>query len=58
MASHEIGCVICGKPLPIEEAKTEDDGLPVHEECYVLRLKLKRAAGEEDTDPGSAGLIR
>ena len=28
-------CSICRKPIPIEEAKTDGDGKPVHEECYV-----------------------
>jgi hypothetical protein len=28
-------CNICRKPIPIEEAKTDGDGKPVHEECYV-----------------------
>ena len=38
-----MGCAICGKPLHLAAAKSEDGGLPIHEECYLLRLKLKQA---------------
>jgi|HubBroStandDraft_6_1064221.scaffolds.fasta_scaffold1264871_1 hypothetical protein len=31
-------CHICDKPLSLETAKTDDQGLGVHEECYVARL--------------------
>ena len=35
-------CHICGKPVDINTAKTDDAGRPVHEECYVLRELLKQ----------------
>ena len=38
-----IGCAICGKPLRLVAATTENGGLPIHEECYMLRLRLKQA---------------
>ena len=38
-----MGCAICGKPLRLAAAKAENGGLPIHEECYLLRLKLKQA---------------
>lgn len=36
-----MGCAICGKPLRLVAAKVENGGLPIHEECYLLRLKLE-----------------
>jgi hypothetical protein len=42
MKSYYLGCAICGKPLPLQGADTQH-GLPVHEECYALRLKLRQA---------------
>lgn len=38
-----MGCAICGKPLRLAASKSENGGLPIHEECYLLRLKLKEA---------------
>jgi hypothetical protein len=37
-------CRICGKPLALEAAKTDDDGHPVHEDCYLLKLAQMRPA--------------
>ena len=31
-------CNICGEPVRIEEAKTDECGKPVHGECYVRRF--------------------
>jgi len=36
-------CGICNKPVDLEIAVTDQDGKPVHEECYVLKLRLKDA---------------
>jgi hypothetical protein len=33
-------CTICDKPVPLETCKTDEAGKAVHEECYVLKLKL------------------
>jgi hypothetical protein len=38
-----MGCAICGKPLRLATAKSDDGGLPIHEECHMLRLKLMQA---------------
>lgn len=35
-------CAICGKPVPLESAKADEHGRPVHEQCYVSRLKDER----------------
>ena len=34
-----IYCVECLLPVNLEEAKTDSDGKPVHESCYVYRLR-------------------
>jgi endogenous inhibitor of DNA gyrase (YacG/DUF329 family) len=36
-----VPCVICGKPVRLEECRTNDLGHPVHEACYA------ELAGEE-----------
>jgi hypothetical protein len=43
-----VPCVICGKPVPIAECKTNEIGEPVHESCYAEHLKedMKRRKGE------------
>jgi hypothetical protein len=38
-----MGCAICGKPLRLATAKSGNSGLPIHDECHMLRLKLKQA---------------
>jgi len=38
-----MGCAICGKPLRLATAKSDNGGLPIHEECHMLRLKLMQA---------------
>ena len=42
MQNGFMGCAICGKPLRLAAARSENGGLPIHEECYLLRLKLKQ----------------
>jgi hypothetical protein len=35
-------CRICGKPIPLETAKTDGDGKTIHEECcYASKIKLE-----------------
>jgi hypothetical protein len=36
-------CPICNQPVPLENAKTEEHGLAIHEECYLLKMQLERA---------------
>ena len=38
-------CSICNRRVPLEEAKTNERGLAVHEECYVLKLRFKTSGG-------------
>jgi coenzyme F420-reducing hydrogenase beta subunit len=40
-AVSEISCSICKKPIAIEAAKTDETGQPVHEGCYLLKIRIK-----------------
>jgi hypothetical protein len=31
-------CSVCHNPIHLEAAKADEDGKPVHEDCYVQRL--------------------
>lgn len=33
-------CSICCKPVKLESTKTDERGHAIHEECYILKLKL------------------
>jgi hypothetical protein len=44
-------CSICNRRVSLENAKTDEHGLAVHEECYVLKLRLKRASSETLPEP-------
>ena len=37
-----LRCAIFNKPVPLETAKTDSDGKAVHEDCYFIKIKLKR----------------
>jgi hypothetical protein len=36
-------CIICTKPVNLENSKADEWGNAVHEECYLLKIQLKRA---------------
>ena len=36
-------CSLCDKPVPLEASKTDESGKAVHEECYVLKIRLRQA---------------
>jgi hypothetical protein len=39
MENENIVCAICGRPLKLEDDRgTDEQGKPVHEECYVKRV--------------------
>jgi hypothetical protein len=44
-------CTICREFVPLEEAKTDGDGKPVHEECYVRGIIETR---NQDNTSGNA----
>lgn len=33
-------CWICGRPIALENCKVDEHGLPVHGECYAVRVAL------------------
>ena len=42
-SSNTVRCSICEKPVSLESAKADEYGRTIHEECYTLKMKLKRA---------------
>ncbi|HLZ41137.1 MAG TPA: hypothetical protein VKQ11_09255 [Candidatus Sulfotelmatobacter sp.] len=34
-------CLICNQPVPLETAKTNEDGHAVHEQCYLDKISGK-----------------
>jgi hypothetical protein len=40
MSSPLTICSLCKLPVHLEASKTDENGQPVHEECYVLHLSL------------------
>ena len=36
-------CWMCGKTVSLEECKLDEEGLPVHENCYVAKVATKEA---------------
>jgi hypothetical protein len=44
-------CSICNKPLDPKIAVTDQDGKPVHEECYVLKLQQDTKKPPATGDP-------
>jgi Flp pilus assembly pilin Flp len=37
--------------VSLEKSKTDEHGLAIHEECYVLKLRLQRASRESLPEP-------
>ena len=40
-------CPICREPVRVEEAKTNEEGLAIHEECYFASLKRTTSITQE-----------
>jgi hypothetical protein len=38
-----VRCSICEKFVTLESARADEYGRTIHEECYTLKMKLKRA---------------
>ena len=34
-------CPVCHRPIALEDAKTDEQGKAIHEQCYFLALKSK-----------------
>ena len=44
-----VPCQLCEKPVPLESARINELGKPVHEECYlqVIRIPKPVKSGED-----------
>lgn len=40
-------CILCDNPVLLGSSKTDENGKAVHEECYLLRMRLKRAMSKD-----------
>ena len=49
MDSQNLPCVICKQPVHLESAKTDEQGKPVHGECYATAFTLERAGAAESS---------
>jgi hypothetical protein len=43
---RQIACVICGSPVSLENCKFNEEGKPVHEDCYFKSLSGARHSRE------------
>jgi len=37
-------CPICNKSVDLKDAKADENGFAIHEECYVLKVRLENTA--------------
>ena len=37
-------CALCNRPVELETAKTDEQGHPVHEQCYVQKVRRQTAS--------------
>jgi Flp pilus assembly pilin Flp len=42
-SNYDPPCRICSKPVLLENSKTDETGLAIHEECYVSKLSHQTA---------------
>jgi len=33
-------CSVCRQPVPLNDAKTDEDGSAIHEDCYIAKLRM------------------
>ena len=50
-------CPICLKAVPLNNAKTDEDGNAIHEDCYLVKLGVAPRA-ENDLKVPDAFLLR
>lgn len=50
-------CPICRKTVPLNIAKTDEDGNAIHEDCYLVKLGVAPRA-ENDLKVSNAYLLR
>ncbi len=46
-------CCLCGDPVDLRTAKTDEYGKAIHEDCYVLRMRMNRGMLRPTQDPSS-----
>ena len=34
-------CLVCSQPVRLDDAKTDEDGNAIHEDCYLVKLGVK-----------------
>jgi hypothetical protein len=42
-----VKCAICGHPIALEVSKVNEEGDPVHEGCYVMKLRAAKSNSSE-----------
>lgn len=47
LSQRTTRCSICGNPVPLETSKTDEQGMAVHEECYVARTVALATAQQQ-----------
>lgn len=50
---NEHQCCLCRKPVTLENINTDENGLPVHVDCYVLMLALSAEKIEREPVEGA-----
>jgi hypothetical protein len=43
LAPRSFSCSICNESVELETAKIDENGKPVHEECYVQQICLRKS---------------
>lgn len=46
--SERQRCILCDNPVLLSSSKTDENGKAVHEECYLLRMRLRRAISKDN----------
>jgi len=59
IVSSDPVCSICGKCVPLQTSKTDENGKAVHEECYVSKVTSKNDVirNRKDVMGKAAGLV-
>ena len=39
---HPLLCAICFQPIDLKKSKTDEEGRPVHEDCYAMKMALDK----------------
>ena len=46
-------CSICNLPVPLNDAKTDEDGNAVHENCYLIKLGVRETVSSRAKASGA-----